>query len=105
MSAHSGGSPEVSKAFLAMLIFCTEYFHNDILSPFSQSLTPHFQMFTLPTQDQTFCGQTTQTEIAEVPPLTVPGTGGRPKFGYQPPAGDVIKARSPAKHIVYLELH
>lgn len=82
MSAHSGGSPEVSRAFLAMIIFCTEQFHNDVLSPFSQSLTPHFQMFAPPTQDQTLCGETTQTETAEVPPLTMPGTAGRPKLGH-----------------------
>lgn len=62
VSVHSGGSPEVSRAFLAMLIFCTEYFHNDVLSPLSQSLTPHFQMFTLPAQDQTLSGETTPTQ-------------------------------------------
>lgn len=62
VSAHSGSSPEVSRAFLAMVIFCTEYFYNDVLSPFSQSLTPHFQMFTFSAQDQTLSGETTQKQ-------------------------------------------
>lgn len=74
VSANSGVCPEVSRAFLAMLIFCTKYFHNDVLSPFHQSLTPHFQMFTLPTQDQTLCRETTHTETAEFPPFAVPGS-------------------------------
>lgn len=100
--AHSRASPEVSRAFLAMPISsnssCTVYFCNNALSPFSHSLTPYFQMFTLPTQDQNLHRETPFLHLPRQPRLV------EPTLATVLQLGDVIKARRSAKLVVYLEL-